>query len=137
MTAPPTTGITFLRSTTTTTVDREADGDVEIRVRHVARFAVRDGAVPDLQATRTQKFEPNWLEITWEDGELLRAYTSGPQRLKAGGTSEKSTLSKHWGRFSYRPLDRSELPEAIAAAAADYERHVAVASARPAQGGEK
>lgn len=131
MTQPPAPSqetITFLRSTTTTTIDREADGDTEINVRHLARFAVRDGATGDLQGTRTNVFEPNWLEVTWEDGKLMRVHTSGPQRLKAGGTSEKVTLHKHWGRWSYNELDRSELPEAIAAAITAYETQVAVAT---------
>lgn len=122
------TGITFLRSTTRITSEREADGDQTTSVHHLARFAVRDGAVPDLNADHGKAtFEPNWLEVTWDDGALVRVFVSGPQRLKDGTTSDKVTRHHNWGKWG-RDFAVADLPEAISAAIADYQLNVAVAT---------
>ncbi|AYP70045.1 hypothetical protein I5G62_gp59 [Mycobacterium phage CRB2] len=119
-------GITFLRSTTKTVVDREADGDSSTDVHHLARFAVRDGALDDLSADHGRAtFEPNWCEVHWENGKLTRVFVSGPQRLKDGKTSEKVTRHHNWGRWGGK-FERTDLPEAIQQAITYYENRVAV-----------
>lgn len=118
--------IAFLRSTTKTVTNREADGDTTTRVEHIARFAITPGTLIDIKGTRTSSFSPEWLEVTWSTGgKLVRVHLSGPQRLKAGGTSDKVTLRHDWGRWSNQGVDRDDLPEVIAFRIADYELAVA------------
>jgi hypothetical protein len=82
--------IAFLRSTTTTRVDRDADGDTTVRVTHVARFAAPEGVVPD-QTHRygSQTFAPLFITATWTEGKLTEVRAVGPRRLKSG------ELAKH------------------------------------------
>lgn len=123
--------ITFLRSTTTTTVDREADGDTSTEVAHIARFAVEPGAVPDMVPKYSrQTIRPEWLQVGWRDGRLVSVHASGPLVLKDGGTSKKLSRSHDWTHYGRKDFVRTELPEAVQATIADYEKHIAVASAR-------
>ncbi|QGH75308.1 hypothetical protein I5G61_gp60 [Mycobacterium phage Quesadilla] len=125
-TAPP--GITFLRSTTKTVVDREADGDIKTEVRHLARFAVRDNTLLDLVADSGRaSFSPNWMEVHWENGRLERVMISGPQRLKGGKESEKVTRHHNWGRWGAK-FERADLPAPVAQAIAAYETAVSTMS---------
>ncbi|UJQ86580.1 hypothetical protein SEA_PENGUINLOVER67_58 [Mycobacterium phage PenguinLover67] len=128
MTHPtPSDGITFLRSTTKTVVDREADGDSRTEVRHLARFAVRDGALADQPADSGKaNFAPSWMEVHWENGKLERVMISGPQRKK-DGTEGQVTRHRNWGRWSAK-VDRAELPAPIAEAITAYETAVSTMS---------
>lgn len=82
--------ITFLRSTTTTRVNRDASGDTAVTVEHVARFAAPEGVVPD-QTHRfgSQTFAPLFITATWIDAKLREVRAVGPRRLKSG------ELAKH------------------------------------------
>lgn len=119
-----TTDVDFLRSTTTVTTDREADGDTTVRVRHLARFAVAPNAVADLTVPyghrRTSVFAPRWLEATWVDGRLYSVDVTGPQR-NAGGNLGARTKRIHWngGR------EFAEMPALLLASLAAYETAVA------------
>jgi hypothetical protein len=130
--------IDFLRSTTKTIVDREADGDTTTRVEHLARFGVAPGTVIDMLAdySKTANFEPHWLSVEWVDGRLYRVYLSGPQRLKDGGTSTKRTRHRtwnSWGASRANAVDKADLPAPVAEAITAYETAIAVA----ASGGRK
>jgi hypothetical protein len=129
--------ITFLRSTTTTRVDREADGEIDVSVTHLARFSIEAGAIPDMtHQYGSQHFRPEWAEVTWNDGELSRIALTGPRVLKSDKLSRAghaSSRNYEWSSWDLSHPDRSRkapVPEALTAAIADYERHVAVASAR-------
>ncbi len=130
--------IDFLRSTTTTTIDREADGDTKIRLEHIARFGIEPGTVADQNRRYgTWKFRPSWLEVTWRDGLLVEVRTSGPRVLK-DRLSDKETAHTTWelryGRDPETgkpyPFDRSRLPQPIADRIATYEQNVAVVSGK-------
>jgi hypothetical protein len=130
--------IDFLRSTTKTLVDREADGDGSTRVEHLARFGIKPGSVIDLLAdfSKTASFEPQWMTVEWVDGRLYKVYLSGPQRLKDGGTSAKMTRHRtwnSWGASRSNAVDKGDLPGPVAEAIATYETAIAVA----ASGGRK
>lgn len=121
--------ITFLRSTTTTRVDREADGDTKTRVEHVARFAVELGTLPDqLHQYGSQVFRPSWAVVVWANGVLTRVRITGPRVLKDGTLSEAGHASSReyeWTSWSTnRPLDRDKLPAPLASRLAEYESAV-------------
>lgn len=122
-------GITFLRSTTTTTVNREAEGDTKTRVTHIAQFSIKLGTIPDMEGKySTRVFRPAQLEVEWRNGYLNKVIVSGPRSLK-GGLSAHQTGNYPW-RSPYRvgndhPLfNRAELPDAIAARIAEYEADI-------------
>lgn len=134
------TGIEFLRSTTVSTVDRDADGAVETVVTHLAVFTVEPGSVPDqLAQYGVHPFRPTRLSVSWIDGLLAAVRLGGPRVLKTG-LSERETREYEWERpwtFRYHrdrqtPLDRGALPGAVAAAIADYETTVAASTSHPA-----
>lgn len=120
-----TTEIDFLRSTTTITVDREADGDKTTRVEHIARFAVNPGALPDQVQDygRRRTFRPAWLGVRWSNGKLSGVTLSGKRLLKSGRFSEHMTDRNHWSTSQLK--DRSVLPAAVRDAIAAYETAVA------------
>ncbi|QHB37366.1 hypothetical protein I5G58_gp064 [Mycobacterium phage BirdsNest] len=78
--------IDFLRSTTTTRVERTGSGaEPEISVEHYARFAAEEGVVPDMtHRYGSQTFAPRFITATWVDGKLERVRATGPRRLKSG-----------------------------------------------------
>lgn len=132
-TEPP--GITFLRSTTTQTTDRQADGDTTTEVKHRARFAVEPGAVTDQNRKYgTWKFRPAWLEVEWRDGLLVEVYASGPRVLMKDRLSDKESANTNWSlRYGTDPdtgkpypFERDRLPEPIRATIEAYELAVAV-----------
>ncbi|QOC58616.1 hypothetical protein SEALOLALOVE_57 [Mycobacterium phage Lolalove] len=120
-----TTDIDWLSSTTTTKVRRERDSS-HTDVEHIARFAITPGAVADSPAefSRTAIFQPVFMVARWEDGQLLGVTLSGPLRLKGGGVSEKISRKREWRNWR-EPLDRTQLPEPVAAALLAYEQAVA------------
>lgn len=139
MTDQPLTGTTdidFLRSTTTTITDRQADGDKTTKVTHLARFGVRPGALIDIAGHRKgTTFQPQWLEVEWTDGRLATVIISGPRRRK-DGTPGQITGRKSWwtgyasvlsdeGAASRVQIVRDALPSLVADAIAAYERAVA------------
>lgn len=143
--------IAFLRSTTTTRVNTEADGDTRISVEHVARFAAPDGLIPD-QTHRygSQQFAPLFLTATWVDGTLREIRATGPRRLKSGKLQDKGerhhaeSREQEWRGRALDPdatkLSSSydvPLPRVIADRIAAYELAVAVASSHPAPGAHK
>ena len=115
-----TTDIDWLSSTTTTKVRREPTS-THTDVEHVARFAITPGAVAD---SRTAIFQPVFMVARWVDGQLLGVTLSGPLRLKGGGVSEKISRKREWRNWR-EPLDRTQLPEPVAAALLAYEQAVA------------
>lgn len=133
--------ITFLRSTTTTRVHREADGDTEVSVEHTARFAIEPGAVDDLpHKYGKQIFRPLWLTAIWHRGELSRIAVSGPRVLASGKMAEigehnrnANTRDFEWsGRYEIRRgigYKGQELPAIIVKRLADYEIAVAMTRA--------
>ncbi|AHJ88555.1 hypothetical protein Jolie1_055 [Mycobacterium phage Julie1] len=131
--------ITFLRSTTTTTVDIQADGDTDTEVKHLARFAVEPGTVPDMQRRYgTWVFRPSWMEALYRDGYLEEVRVTGPRVLKAGlsktGDSGDFRWERGWRRddAGKRPVfDYDALPGPLAEAVKLYERRVVVASSSP------
>lgn len=133
MTTPPAPipGITFLRSTTTTRVDRQADGDSSTTVEHTANFAVKPGVIPDQhhQYSQGQVFRPLFLAARWVRGQLAEVKVTGRRILKNGSLQKPSeqfpdmdiSREAHWAAFGGRELDRTQLPEPIPAALAAYE----------------
>lgn len=130
--------IDFLRSTTTTRVDREADGDTKVTVEHVARFAAEEGAVPDMtHRYGSQTFAPRFITATYTEGKLERVRVSGPRRLKSGkvqGKGERHHGESREQEFRGRALDpKAEnlgsydiaLPQVIADRLRTYETEVA------------
>ncbi|URC18166.1 hypothetical protein SEA_ZENTENO07_65 [Mycobacterium phage Zenteno07] len=130
--------IDFLRSTTTTRVDREADGDTKVTVEHVARFAAEEGAIPDLtHRYGSQTFAPLFITATYNEGKLTRVRASGPRRLKSGQLQGKGEVAhqnsreQEWRGRSLDPKAENlgsydvALPQAIADRLAAYERDVA------------
>ena len=115
-----TTDIDWLSSTTTTKMRREPTS-THTDVEHVARFAITPGAVAD---SRTAIFQPVFMVARWVDGQLLGVTLSGPLRLKGGGVSEKISRKREWRNWR-EPLDRTQLPEPVAAALLAYEQAVA------------
>lgn len=101
-------GITFLRSTTTTRVDREADGDTKTTVSHIARFAIRPGVLPDMtHQYGEQVFRPQWAEITWLNGTLDRIALTGQRVLKSGKLSDgghQTSRNYDWSSFDLKML---------------------------------
>ena len=141
-------GIDFLRSTTTTRVDREADGDVEVHVTHIARFGVELGAIPDLHHRYgSQLFAPRFLTAEWYDGKLRRVAVTGPRRLKSGEIQGKGQRAHAETRdFEWRdrwldpttppdprnqPGDAVPLPQVIADRLDAYELSVATLTGGP------
>ncbi|ACF05060.1 hypothetical protein Nigel_57 [Mycobacterium phage Nigel] len=122
-----TTDIDWLSSTTTTKVRRTPTQEPQTDVEHVARFGVLPGSVLDIAAeySATASFRPEFLIATWDDGRLRSVTLSGPQRLKAGGVSDKKTRKREWHVWGERTLDKDQLPGAVAAALTAYERAVA------------
>lgn len=116
-----TTDIDWLSSTTTTKVRREPTS-THTDVEHVARFAITPGAVAEF--SRTAIFQPVFMVARWDDGQLLGVTLSGPLRLKGGGVSEKISRKREWRNWR-EPLDRTQLPEPVAAALLAYEQAVA------------
>ncbi|QPX62173.1 hypothetical protein PBI_INDLOVU_58 [Mycobacterium phage Indlovu] len=89
-------GITFLRSTTSTRVDLDADGTERTSVEHTARFAIEPGAVPDLtHKYGSQQFRPRWLTVTWDDGRLSRIAVTGPRVLKSGKLAGTGDINRN------------------------------------------
>lgn len=134
------TGTTFLRSTTTTVVDREADGDTDIDVQHLARFALTPGALPDQLSrySRTRRFRPSWAEALWREGALEKVWVTGPRVLKDGSLSSHDTGRDEWERGYRRDenkvrvaFDRDALPAKLADAIAAYETRVATLTGGP------
>jgi hypothetical protein len=127
----PPSGITFLRSTTSTTVDTDADGDTTTAVKHTARFAIRPGSVPDLvHHFGSQTFVPMFLTARWNDGKLFNVRVVGPRRLKSGkiaghGDIDHDVNSREFEWSSY-DIDRgtgwnnTPIPDAIIKRLADY-----------------
>lgn len=139
---PDTSGIDFLRSTTTTRVQREADGDTEVTVEHTARFGVEPGAIPDLtHKYGSQQFRPRWLTATWTEGKLSRVAVSGPRVLKSGKLADKGDINSNANTrdfdWSGRDLERGKgyedtpVPEVITARLAAYELAVATLTGGP------
>ncbi|AHJ88454.1 hypothetical protein 40BC_054 [Mycobacterium phage 40BC] len=130
--------ITFLRSTTTTITDIQADGDTDTEVKHVARFAIEPGTVPD-QTRRygTWIFRPSWLEVTWRDGDLAEVRVTGPRVLKAGmsktqgGDAEWRRPYRRFGEEVTPEFVRADLPAPIRDMIELYEKRVVVASSSP------
>lgn len=122
------TGITFLRSTTTTKVDRERDGDTRTDVKHLARFAVVPGTVPDLRPWANSKhvFRPEWLEVQWSNGLRDTIRITGPKLLKNGLSKLSST--RDWSYWKNRVSD--PVPDAVEAAVTAYELAVCTASGK-------
>ena len=131
--------IDFLRSTTTTRVDRTASSpEPDVTVEHVARFAIEPGAVPDMtHRYGSQTFAPTFLTATWNEGKLARVRVSGPRRLKSGalqGEGEQRHANSREQEFRGRALDPAAtglgsydipLPQAIADRLRAYETEVA------------
>lgn len=89
-------GITFLRSTTSTRIDRESDGSGRTSVEHTARFAIEPGVVPDLtHKYGSQTFRPRWLTATWDDGRLSRIAVTGPRVLKSGKLAGTGDINRN------------------------------------------
>jgi hypothetical protein len=122
-----TTDIDWLSSTTTTRVRRTQNNDPETSIDHVARFGIRPGALPDRAAefSRTATFRPEFMTARWDDGHLQQVTLSGPQRLKAGGVSDKISRKREWREYGSRHLDKAQLPDQVAAALTAYEQAVA------------
>ncbi|QWY84403.1 hypothetical protein SEA_KNOCKER_61 [Mycobacterium phage Knocker] len=134
--------IAFLRSTTTTRVEREADGDTSVHVTHTARFAAPEGVVPD-QTHRygSQTFAPRFITGTWTDGKLSEVRITGPRRLKSGKAAESgernrdansreqeyrgAMLDPDADMTKYRSTWDVPLPSVVAERLASYENDVA------------
>lgn len=121
--------ITFLRSTTTTRIDREADGDTEVRTEHVARFAVEPGALPDMtHKYGSQTFRPRWLTVLWVEGQLSGIKVSGPRVLKSGKLADKGDINRNvntrdyeWDAYDLAHPDRGvPVPETLMLRITDY-----------------
>lgn len=121
-----TTDIDWLSSTTTTRVRRVPTKDADVTVEHRAQFGVKPGSVPDAYAeySRTASFRPEFLVARWDDGHLQGVTLSGPLRLKNGGVSDKITRKREWRNWR-EPLNRTQLPQPVAAALLAYEQAVA------------
>lgn len=140
--------IAFLRSTTTTRVNTDADGDTRINVSHVARFAAPEGVVPDLtHRYGSQTFAPLFITATWEDGKLSEVRATGPRRLKSGALAQHgeanhdaNSREQEWRGRSLNPAATdlgtydTPLPGVIADRLVAYTQAVAVASSHPAPG---
>lgn len=120
--------IDWLRSTTTTTVQRTKATmhEPKVRVEHVAMFSIERGYVtPAIKAEYSvQPFLPEFMVATWVDGNLARVALSGKRLLK-DGRSGKESRDREWGRFSDDPINRDNLPGKVAEALATYELAVA------------
>lgn len=130
--APPAVpGITFLRSTTTTRVQRWASSKPpETTVEHVARFAIAPGTLPDMtHQYGVQIFRPEFAVVTYERGRLNLVKVTGRRVLKSGGLSKSHAESREteWGNvFSREPFNRDRLPAPLSAALAAYEYGVSL-----------
>lgn len=125
-----TTDIDWLRSETEKRTSRTpASTAPEVHVKHSAYFGVNPGSVRDVLAeySKTVAFEPRFLSAEWSDGALSRVSLSGPQRLKAGGTSDKQTRRRewrNWGASRSNAVDKGDLPGVVAEALTAYETAV-------------
>lgn len=132
--------IDFLRSTTTTRVDRTASAvEPSVSVEHVARFAIEPGAVPDMvHRYGSQTFAPTFLTASWEEGKLRRVRVVGPRRLKSGELAHEGDIShnansreQEWSGRSLDPKAENlgsydvPIPQAIADRLRAYETEVA------------
>lgn len=140
--------IAFLRSTTTTRMDTEADGDTATTVEHVARFAAPEGVIPDLvHRYGSQTFAPVFVTATWVDGKLTRVRAVGPRRLKSGALAkhgvenhDANSREQEWAGRALNPAATDlgsydiPLPGVIADRLVAYTTAVAVASSHPAPG---
>lgn len=130
-------GITFLRSTTTTRVNREADGDTKITVEHTARFAVSPGTLPDMaHKYGKQIFRPQFAVVDWRNGKLDSIAITGQRVLKGGRLSDSghdTSRNYDWAAYdlrdgAHRTASWVPVPEPLRDAIAAYE--TAVVSAR-------
>lgn len=119
--------IDFLRSTTKTITDREADGDIKTRATHLARFAITPGHLVDMASQngrRGSHFQPRWIEVEWTNGRLTEVKITGPNRRKGGELGESSGHRYWWGFDTASSERRDNLPGAVAEAIAAYESAV-------------
>jgi len=133
--------ITFLRSTTTTRVNREADGDTSTSVEHVARFAIPAGAVPDMvHQYGSQKFRPQWAQVTWLNGKLHEIAITGQRVLKSGKLSDHghaSSRNYNWSSWDLENkakggrLGGQQVPEELATRIRLYESAVVAFTGKP------
>jgi len=131
------TTIDFLRSTTTTRVFRDSQGNVtETTVDHVARFGVNPGALPDMvHQYGSQLFRPQWAQVTWTDGRLTRIELRGQRVLKSGKLSESghnTSRNYDWSGYDLEnPSDRRvPPPEALMERIAAYQVAVSTQTGR-------
>ncbi|UXE04433.1 hypothetical protein SEA_FUNSIZED_62 [Mycobacterium phage Funsized] len=137
-------GIEFVRSTTTTRVERSATGDQATTVEHTARFGVEAGTIPDLtHKYGSQQFRPRWLTATWTEGKLSRIHVSGPRVLKSGKLAGKGDINSNantrdfdWSGWDIERgygYNQTPVPEVIMAKLSSYATDVAFVRASEEQ----
>lgn len=125
--------IDWLRSMTTTTVERVKTkaNEPEVRVEHIAYFAIERGYVMAMKPDYgKQAFVPEFMSATWRNSVLTMVRLSGKRLLKGGGQG-KDTRDREWGRWSNLPLDREDLPQQVRDALESYELAVATLTGGP------